>query len=148
VTILKDRSYLLSLVFFIILVPLAYAEEISPRGVVLQWTKIYGVDYYQAADLTTLEFRKGKSKEEWADQIGEILGSVKYKHLGGKVIEETISGDNAAVVLDARIYTIVGSAKQKEIYELKKIDGIWLINNIAVKEEEIEDDPRGSGKDL
>jgi len=52
------------------------------------------------------------------------------------------------VVLDARIYTIVGSARQKEIYELKKIDGIWLINGIAVKDEEVEENPRAFGKDL
>jgi len=111
----KNRRYLLSLLILIVLIPIAHAEENSPRAVVLQWTKIYGVDYYRAADLTTLEFRKRKSKDEWADQISEILGSVKYRHLGGKVIEEQISGDRAMVVLDARIFTIVGSAKQKRV---------------------------------
>ena len=43
------------------------------------------------------------------------------------------------MVLDARIYTIVGSAKQKELYELIKIEGKWLINDIIMKEEESED---------
>lgn len=80
---MKNRRYLLSLLILIALIPIAKADENSPRAVVLQWTKVYGVDYYQAADLTTQEFRKGKSKEEWASQIGERLGSVKYKHLGG-----------------------------------------------------------------
>ena len=51
-----------------------------------------------------------------------------------KHLEERIHRDWAMVVLDARIYTIVGSAKQKEHYELKKIGGKWLINDIAVKE--------------
>ena len=52
------------------------------------------------------------------------------------------------VVLDARIYTIVGSAKQKGLYELKKINGKCLINDMAVKEEEIEENTRAFGKDL
>ena len=89
---MKIRRYLLSLLILVALFPIAKAEENSPRTVVLLWTKIYGVDYDQAADLTTQEFRKGKSKEEWADQIGEILGSVKHKHLHGKLIEEEILG--------------------------------------------------------
>ena len=73
--------------------------------------------------------------------VRPLIGSVKYNHLGSKVIDEEISGDRATIVLDARIYAIVGSAKQKEHYEPKKIDGKWLINGVAVKEEEIEETP-------
>ena len=112
---MKNKRFPFHFLFFFALFPLSIAQEISPRAVVLQWTKIYVVNYCRAADLTTLEFRKRKSKDEWADQISEILGSVKYRHLGGKVIEEQISGDRAMVVLDARIFTIVGSAKQKRV---------------------------------
>ena len=43
------------------------------------------------------------------------------------------------MVLNARICTIVVSAKQKEIYELRKVNGSWLIDDITVKEEKIEE---------
>ena len=115
------------------------AEEKSPKAVVLQWIEVYGEDLDRASDLTTLEFRDNKTKKAWADKTSSILKSFKYKHLGGKIIAEKVNGDYAVVILDARIDTIAGGAKQKELYELKRIDGKWLINDIVVKEEELED---------
>ena len=111
----------------------------TPSEVVMEWIEVYGVDLDKASELTTLEFRDGKTKEVWASEYYKFLKSAKYKHLGGKVIEEKIEGDKAVVVLQAEIDTVAGSAKQKEFYLMKRINGQWLIDDIIVKEEEVEE---------
>jgi hypothetical protein len=110
----------------------------TPSEVVTEWTKVYGIDMDKASELTTLEFREGKAKKDWASEYFKLLKSAKYKHLGGKVIEEKIEGDKAVVVLQAEIDTVAGSAKQKEFYLMKRIHSQWLIDDIIVKEEEVE----------
>jgi len=69
---MKNKRFPFHFLFFFALFPLSIAQEISPRAVVLQWTKIYVVNYCRAADLTTLEFRKGKSKDGWARKTGAL----------------------------------------------------------------------------
>jgi hypothetical protein len=115
------------------------SHEQTPSEVVMEWIKVYGVDMDKASELTTLNFRDGKTKEIWASEYYKLLKSAKYKHLGGKVIEEKIEGDRAVVVLQAEIDTIAGSAKQKEFYLMRRINGQWLIDDIIVKEEEVEE---------
>jgi hypothetical protein len=115
------------------------SREQTPSEVVMEWIKIYGVDMDKASELTTIEFRDGKTKQVWASEYYKFLKSAKYKHLGGKVIEEKIEGDKAVVVLQAEIDTVAGSAKQKEFYLMKRINGQWLIDDIIVKEEEVEE---------
>ena len=114
------------------------SREHTPSEVVMEWIKVYGVDMYKASELTTLNFRDGKAKQAWAAEYYRLLQSAKYKHLGGEIIEEKIQGDKAVVVLQAKIDTIAGSAKQKEFYLMKRINGQWLIDDIIVKEEEVE----------
>jgi hypothetical protein len=115
------------------------SHEQTPSEVVTDWIKVYGVDMDKASELTTLEFREGKAKQVWASEYYKALKSAKYKHLGGKVIEEKIEGDKAVVVLQAEIDTVAGSAKQKEFYLMRRINGEWLIDDIIVKEEEVEE---------
>ena len=115
------------------------SHEQTPSEVVMEWIKVYGVDMDRASELTTLNFRDGKTKEIWASEYYKLLQSAKYKHLGGKVIEEKIEGDRAVVVLQAEIDTVAGSAKQKEFYLMRRINGQWLIDDIIVKEEEVEE---------
>jgi hypothetical protein len=130
---------MLSFAFLLILISFTQAQERSPKDVVLLWTEVYGIDFDRASDLTTLNFREGKTKKDWAAQASKILKAAKYRHLGGKVIAEKIEGIQALIILDASIDTIAGGAKQKELYELQSVDGHWLINDIIVKEEEVEE---------
>jgi len=123
-------------------------QEKTPGEVVTEWTKVYGVDMDIAAELTTLEFRGGKPKGVWASETYRIFKSIGYKHLGGEIIEEKIDGDKALVILQGKIFTIAGGAKQKEFYLLKKVDGEWLIHDIKVKEEEVEKEKRVLGKEI
>ncbi len=123
-------------------------QEKTPGKVVIKWTKVYGIDMDIAAELTTLEFREGKPKRVWASETYRVFKSVGYKHLGGEIIEEKIEGDKALVILQGKISTIAGGAKQKEFYLLKKVDGEWLIHDIKVKEEEVEEGKRVLGKEI
>lgn len=110
-----------------------------PSFTVIEWTKVYGIDLDRAADLTTIGFRDGRPKQVWAREIWETIEPIKYRHLGGTVIKEVIEREEALVILQSEIDTIVGGAKQKEFYRMKKIDGKWLIDDIKVKEEELEE---------
>lgn len=96
---MKQRTCFLHLILLFVLIPIATAQEESLRAVVLRWTEVDGVDFDRASDLTTLEFREGKTKKEWAEKIARIMKSATYKHLGGKVIGEKIVGDRAMFVL-------------------------------------------------
>ena len=83
---MNHRRVFLYLVILLFLSFLVKAEANSPQAVVLQPIQVYGKDCDRASDLTTLEFRDGKTKKDWAVQVHRILTSVKYIHLGGNVI--------------------------------------------------------------
>ena len=108
---------------------------LTPRQTVLQWTQIYGVDMDRASDFTTLEFREGMTKKDWASRYSEIIKAIGYKHMGGEVIAELTEDTRSMIVMNSKIMTVAGGVDQVEIYELLRIGGTWLINNITVKEE-------------
>lgn len=116
-----------------------FADEnepnLTPRQTVLQWTQIYGVDMDRASDFTTLEFREGMTKKDWASRYSEIIKAIGYKHMGGEVIAELTEDTRSMIVMNSKIMTVAGGVNQVEIYELLRIDGTWFINNITVKEE-------------
>ena len=117
----------------------SYADEkeqyLTPMHTVSRWTGVYGVDMDRASDFTTLEFREGMTKKDWAYRYSEILKAIGYKHMGGEVIAELTEDSRSMIVMNAKIMTVAGGVNQVEIYELRKISGTWLINNITVKEE-------------
>jgi len=117
----------------------SFADErepkLSPRQTVFQWTQVYGVDMDSASDFTTLEFREGMTKKDWAARYSEIIKAIGYKHMGGEIIAELTEETKSMVVMKAKIMTVAGGVNQVEIYELLKLGGTWLINNITVKEE-------------
>jgi hypothetical protein len=127
---------------FLILVfcsPLS-AQDHSPQDTVKQWIKVYGVDQVKASELTASRFREGKSKKAWAKESYKQLKKTKYKHLGGRVLNETIKGFQATVTLRSKIETIAGIKEQTEVYTLFILFEKWLISEIIVKDEvEIEE---------
>lgn len=112
--------------------------KLSPKEVVLKWVIVYGqnLDLDRAANLTTLNFRNDQSEEDWAFRYSNILRQIKYEHLGGEIIDELTKEDKSLIVLQAKIMTAAGGMKQKELYHLIKVDGLWLIDEITIKEEE------------
>lgn len=115
----------------------------TPARVVQQWIALYGKDTPRAAKLTTTRFREGKNPTEWATSVQRLLNDIGYQHLGGEIIEETISSSQqATVTLKARIVAIDGPSTQTEVYQLRRIDAHWLIDDLAVRDEILESHPQ------
>ena len=133
-----DRYLFLAIVLVFLLVSISSGEKVdlSPKEVVLNWTQVYGKDLLKAAYLTTLNFRNDQSEEDWAFRYSNIIRQIKYEHLGGEIIDELTKEDKSLIVLQAKIMTAAGGMKQKELYHLIKVDGLWLIDEITIKEEE------------
>jgi len=133
-----DRYLFLSFALVFVLAIIASAQKVlPPKEVVLKWVIVYGqqLDLDRAADLTTINFRKGKAKKDWAADYTDALRQLEYEHWGGEVVYEKIEDDTAVIVLQAKIMTAVGGTFQKELYQLKWIDGKWLIDKLIVQEE-------------
>ena len=133
-----DRYLFLAIVLVFLLVSISSGEKVdlSPKEVVLNLTQVYGKDLLKAAYLTTLNFRNDQSEEDWAFRYSNIIRQIKYEHLGGEIIDELTKGDKSLIVLQAKIMTAAGGMKQKELYHLRNVDGLWLIDEITIKEEE------------
>ena len=111
------------------------AKELAPRDVVLRWIGVYGKDMAQAAPLTTLRYRKGRTAQQWAEATQQTLSQLGYQHLGGKVVKETIQGTQAIVTLSARINTKLGVIQQTETYTLLLEGQQWLIDRLVISDE-------------
>ncbi len=73
---MNHKRVFLYLVILLFLSFLVKAEANSPQAVFLQPIQVYGKDCDRASDLTTLEFRDGKTKKDWAVQSKTMgLGS-------------------------------------------------------------------------
>ncbi len=133
------KRYIFSAVFVIyILTNISDAHDVNvtPKEVVQTWIQIYGKegDLERAVELTTLNFRDGRTKADWVFRYELILRQIRYEHLGGEVIDELTKEGVSVISLKSKIKTAAGGAIQKELYHLKKVDGKWLIDDIVVKE--------------
>ena len=133
------KRYIFSAVFVIsILTNISDAHDVNvtPKEVVQTWIQIYGKegDLERAVELTTLNFRDGRTKADWVYRYELILRQIRFEHLGGEVIDELTKEDVSVISLKSKINTAAGGAIQKELYHLKKVDGKWLIDDIVVKE--------------
>jgi hypothetical protein len=66
------------------------------------------------------------------------LADICYQHLGGEVIQETVTDHEAAVILKARIRAVDGASTQTELYRLRRLNGAWRIDALDVTEEVLE----------
>ena len=121
-----------------------------PQNIVKEWIEVYGVDQSKASELTTLGLRDGRTKKDWAEETSIPLKQVGYKHLGGKVISDTIKRGKAeaGVALRSTIDSIVGRSEQTEIYILVLENGKWLIDEVVVKYEVEVEESEERGKYL
>lgn len=112
-----------------------HAKDLTPHDVVLRWIRIYGKDMDQAATLTTLRYRKGRTAQQWAAVTQQQLSQLGYQHLDGKVVKETIQSNQAIVTLSAHISTKIGIVQQTETYTLLMEGQQWLIDRLVVSDE-------------
>ena len=113
----------------------AAADTRTPREIVLIWTQLYGKDTARAAELTTAQFRKGKTVQKWAADIQLALSAIGYEHLGGEITNERVIGDIAIVTVHAHVAAVDGISLQEECYLLKHVHGRWLIDGLDIEKE-------------
>ena len=92
----------------------------------------------EIADYTTPSFRNNKPKSVWVVDTWKTLKDIQYERLNSSVIESKVKGDKAIVVVEAKIKAVAGEVTQKEIYYLVKEGERWLIDELAVTDEEID----------
>ncbi len=85
--------------------------------------------------MMTTHHRGGRSEAEWVEAYAEFLEYVQYKHLGGELISTQEEEHKAQVILKSSVDSIRGPVVQHEIYYLVKVDGGWLIDSIAIRDE-------------
>ena len=119
----------LTILFFLPL--MVNGAFLSPTEVVRMWIQVYPHQMNHAAALTTPRLRGGLSREEWIQKKESALKRLPFRYLGGKVVSESVTGDQAVVVFHAKFSILNGKQIHKEEYRLRKqLDGGWLIDQI------------------
>ncbi len=132
-------------ILFILQIHLASAQSRSPQNIVKLFMQVYGTDRMREILPKTLpQFRDGLEPEEWLEEAYRDLESIGYVHLEGVIKDISIDGKRARVVVHSRIRTIVGTARQTEIYRLRLTVLGWMLFDIEVMDEVIEGAPPGS----
>ncbi|MCA9499887.1 MAG: hypothetical protein KC588_11895 [Nitrospira sp.] len=105
----------------------------TPRQVVEEWFEVFPEKIELAADLTTMAFREGVSKEEWIATRGPYLRNLQLKYVRVKIAHEKMVGEEAHVIVHAHIVTLMGDQPQDELYVLlKSPEGRWIIDQVEV----------------
>ena len=114
----------------------------TPLEIVELWNTCYGTaDMDQCANLTTAAMRKEKPKSVWVYDTWKFLNAVEYRKEESEVLQEKIDGDAAVIVLQTRIYAD-GYVDQKELFKLIQVDGEWLIDDLIVGDEVLEEEKK------
>jgi hypothetical protein len=115
------------------------AGQASPTQVVKRFCVDYGgPGMDKSARLTTSHFRNNRPKSVWVSDTWRDLKQLAYRRLHQAVSQTKIDKDRAAVILEARIETLAGETRQKEIYYLIRKSHTWLIDELQIVEEDIE----------
>lgn len=126
---------ILALLIGVILVSGFEAPSPSPGEVVQMWAQLYAQDTAQAALLTTGRFRQWQEPERWAKQRRVKIIKVRFQHLGGEIAKTWVSEKGATIFFNARVKTALGVTTRLEVYDLRRIDGRWLIDAVRVLDE-------------
>jgi hypothetical protein len=107
--------------------------RLTPRQVVETWLQVYPGNMNQAAELTTMSFREGASKEDWVATHGQFLKNLGMKYVRAKVVHEESVGKEMHVIVHAHIVTLMGDHPQDERYILvPNAEAGWLIDQVEV----------------
>ena len=123
------------LVLIVFALPLAasFAQEssLSPEAVVRLWQTVFPDHLDRAANMTTLSFRQGVSKEQWIETQAPLLQGLQMRYGKGKVLFEDIRGDEARVIMQVRLSSWMGSDIKNELYSLVKgPEGLWFVDRV------------------
>lgn len=109
----------------------AQAAPLTPGEVVQLWLTVYPSNLDRAANMTTLNFRHGISREDWIDSQGPLLQGLQMKYGKGQIVYEDIRGNEARVILRVQVSSWMGSAVKDELYSLVKgEEGLWFVDRV------------------
>lgn len=127
-----------------IIIQLAFISAIygqaTPIETVELWNKTYGTaEMDQCGDITTAKMRDNKPKSVWVYDTWKQLDKIDYRKETSEIIQQKIDADIAIIVVQSRIYALDGYVDQKELFTLLNIDGTWLIDELVVGDEVLEE---------
>ncbi len=113
----------------------------TPREVVERWERCYGTaDMDRCGAITTAKMRDNKPISVWVYDLWTKLHRIGYRKKKSELLKEKIDGTSAIIVLQARIDALDGFVDQKEMYKLIKIDDQWLIDDLIIGDEILEEE--------
>ena len=109
----------------------AQEPELTPGNVVRLWQTVFPANLERAANMTTLSFRQGVSREQWIETQGPLLQGMQMRYGKGEVLYEDIRGDEARVIMRVRVSSWMGSDIKNELYSLVKgPEGLWFVDRV------------------
>ena len=110
---------------------LAQESPLTPGEVVHLWQTVFPNNLDRAANMTTLSFRQGVSKEQWIDTQAPLLRGLQMRYGKGHVVHEDIRGDEARVIIRVRVSSWMGTDVKNELYSLLKgSEGLWFVDRV------------------
>jgi len=114
-------------------VPVSLAQDspLTPGAVVHLWQTVFPENLARAANMTTLSFRQGVSREQWVETQEPLLRGLQMRYGKGEVLYEDVRGEEARVLMRVRLSSWMGSAIKNELYSLVKgPDGLWFVDRV------------------
>lgn len=142
---MKKFSLLVILMIFQMVCIVTYGQEtpakqLTPTETVELWNRCYGTaEMDLCGDITTAKMRDDEPITVWIYDTYKQLKRIGYKKETSEVIEEKINGDVARVGVQSRIVAGGIYSDQKELFILQRIDDKWLIDNLIVGDEQLEE---------
>jgi hypothetical protein len=118
-------------------------NALSPEQVVELFHKSFGTSRMdEIGPYTTGHFRDDLPISVWISKTWDELKSYGYKKTKFKLLEKEYSEDknHIKITVAAKIETDVGSAAHKENYFLIKEAGFWLIDELIVTDEIVDEE--------
>ena len=107
------------------------STPMTPGEVVELWLSVYPDNLERAANMTTLNFRRGISRRDWIDSQGPLLQGLRMKYGKGRILYEDIQGNEARVILRVKVSSWMGSEMKDELYSLVMgEEGLWFIDRV------------------
>ena len=110
---------------------LAQESPLTPGAVVQLWLTVFPHNLERAANMTTLSFRQGVSREQWVETQGPLLQGLQMRYGKGRVLYEDVRGDEARVLMRVSLSSWMGSDVKNELYSLVKgAEGLWFVDRV------------------
>lgn len=115
----------------------------SPKQVVELYQKAFGTPRMdEIGPYTTENFRNDLPITVWVNRTWNTLNQMEYEKTAFKIleIEYNENKDAVKITVATKLNTAAASATQKEIYLLIKKEDYWLVDELIVSDEILDDE--------